>query len=130
LTGTKEEGTRKAGIAVRTAITMSVDVSYESTARFYDAAYAAMPSLGPDARFYERLAAEIGGPVLEVGCGTGRVLLPIATRGIECAGVDASPAMLDEFRRKPGAGMVALSCARMQSFDPDTACRGRMVVAY
>lgn len=49
--------------------------------------------------------------------GTGRVLLPIATRGIECAGVDASPAMLDEFRRKPGAGTIALSCARMQSFD-------------
>ncbi len=63
---------------------MAIDPSYESTARFYDAAYAAMPSLGPDAQFYEKLAAEIGGPVLEVGCGTGRVLLPIATRGIEC----------------------------------------------
>ena len=96
---------------------MAIDRSYESTARFYDAAYAAMPSLGPDARFYEKLAAEIGGPVLEVGCGTGRVLLPIATRGFECAGVDASPAMLGEFRRKPGAGTIALSCARMQSFD-------------
>jgi ubiquinone/menaquinone biosynthesis C-methylase UbiE len=96
---------------------MTIDPSYESTARFYDAAYAAMPSLGPDAQFYEKLAAEIGGPVLEVGCGTGRVLLPIATREIECAGVDASPAMLDEFRRKPGAETIALSCARMQSFD-------------
>ena len=72
---------------------MTVDPSYESTARFYDAAYAAMPSLGPDAQFYETLAAEIGGPVLEVGCGTGRVLLPIAARGIECAGVDSSPAI-------------------------------------
>lgn len=96
---------------------MAIDLPYESTARFYDAAHAAMPSLGPDAQFYEKLAAESGGPVLEVGCGTGRVLLPIATRGIECAGVDASPAMLDEFRRKPGAGTIALSCARMQSFD-------------
>ena len=96
---------------------MTIDPSYESTARFYDAAHAAMPSLGPDARFYEKLAAEIGGPVLEVGCGTGRVLLPIAARGIECAGIDASPAMLDECRRKPGAGSIALSCARMQSFD-------------
>ena len=93
---------------------MTIDPSYESTARFYDAA---MPSLGPDARFYEKLAAEIGGPVLKVGCGTGRVLLPIAARGIECAGIDASPAMLDECRRKPGAGAIALSCARMQSFD-------------
>jgi ubiquinone/menaquinone biosynthesis C-methylase UbiE len=96
---------------------MTIDLPYESTARFYDAAHAAMPSLGPDAQFYETLAAEIGGPVLEVGCGTGRVLLPIAARGIECAGIDASPAMLDECRRKPGAGAIALSCARMQSFD-------------
>ena len=102
---------------LRTTIPMIIDPSYESTARFYDAAHAAMPSLGPDAQFYEKLAAEIGGPVLEVGCGTGRVLLPIAARGIECAGIDASPAMLDECRRKPGAGAIALSCARMQSFD-------------
>ena len=33
---------------------MTIDVSYESTARFYDAASAAMPSLGPDAQFYEK----------------------------------------------------------------------------
>ena len=85
---------------------MTIDPSYESTARLYDAAYAAMPSLGPDAQFYEKLAAEIGGPVLEVGCGTGRVLLPIATHGIECAGIDASPAMLDEFAASLAPGRL------------------------
>jgi len=57
---------------------VTIDPAYESTARLYDAAHAAMPSLGPDAQFYEKPAAEIGGPALEVGCGTGRVLLPIA----------------------------------------------------
>lgn len=96
---------------------MSTDHSYESTARYYDGAYGAVPTLGPDAAFYQSLAGECGGPVLELGCGTGRVLLPIAARGIACTGVDASPAMLEEFRRKPGAGAVTLTCARMESFD-------------
>ena len=67
---------------------MTIDLSYESTARFYDAAYAAMPSLGPDAQFYETLAAEIGGPVLEVGWSwrvnlgdSGRVIRALAPAG-------------------------------------------------
>jgi len=96
---------------------MSTDLSYESTARYYDSAYGALPFLGPDAEFYKTLAVESGGPVLELGCGTGRVLLPIAARGIACAGVDLSPAMLEIFRRRPGAEAVALSCGRMESFD-------------
>jgi SAM-dependent methyltransferase len=96
---------------------MSTDQSYEDSAQYYDGAYGVVPTLGPDAEFYKSLALECGGPVLELGCGTGRVLLPIATRGIACTGVDASPAMLEEFRRKPGAEAVTLACARMESFD-------------
>ena len=53
--------------AAWTETPMTIDPTYESTARFYDAAYAAMPSLGQGAQFYEKLAADIGGPVLEVG---------------------------------------------------------------
>lgn len=96
---------------------MSTDESYEFSARYYDGAYRAKTTLGPDAAFYQALAVESGGPVLELGCGTGRVLLPIAARGIVCAGVDASPAMLGQFRRKPGAAAVTLVHARMESFD-------------
>jgi len=96
---------------------MSTNSSYEKSARYYDSAYAAIATLGPDVKFYEGLAVRSGGPVLELGCGTGRALIPIAARGIACAGVDASQAMLDEFRRKPGAAAVSLSCERMESFD-------------
>ena len=96
---------------------MSTDLSYEYSARFYDAAYEAIRALGPDAAFYHQLAVEGGGPVLELGCGTGRVLLPIAAQGIACAGVDASPAMLEQFRQKPGSAAVALTLGRMESFD-------------
>ena len=96
---------------------MSTTASYEYTARFYDAAYGEASAQRADAVFYQTLAAETGGPVLELGCGTGRALLPIAAGGIECAGVDLSPAMLAQFKRKPGAAAVKLSCASMESFD-------------
>lgn len=67
--------------------------SYHVAAKYYDSAYGAMRDL-VDAPFYLNLAKEFGGPVLEIGCGTGRVLLPIAREGIEIHGVDNSGPML------------------------------------
>ena len=43
-----------------------------------------------------------GGPVLEFGIGTGRLALPVAARGVKVVGVEASQAMVDALRRKPG----------------------------
>ena len=91
---------------------MSTTESYEYTARYYDAAYGELSAQRADIAFYQELAVQSGGPVLELGCGTGRTLLPIAARGLACTGVDLSPAMLDQFRRKPGAATVELCCAR------------------
>ncbi len=67
--------------------------SYHVAAKYYDGAYGAMRDL-VDAPFYLDLAREFGGPVLEIGCGTGRVLLPIARVGIEIHGLDNSGPML------------------------------------
>jgi SAM-dependent methyltransferase len=67
--------------------------SYKVTAEYYDDAYANAPNL-VDLPFYLELARRIGGPVLELGCGTGRVLLPIARAGIEIHGLDGSASML------------------------------------
>ena len=47
-----------------------------------------------DVGFFVEAAKESGGPVLEVGCGTGRVLIPTARAGIEISGLDLSPHML------------------------------------
>jgi SAM-dependent methyltransferase len=47
-----------------------------------------------DAEFYTELALESGGPALELGCGTGRLLLPIAGAGIEVTGLDLAKPML------------------------------------
>lgn len=96
---------------------MSTTESYEYTARFYDSAYGDSFTQRADAVFYQSLATETGGPVLELGCGTGRALLPIAAKGIACAGVDLSPMMLEQFKRKPGATAIKLSCGQMESFD-------------
>ena len=53
-----------------------------------------------DVNFFVEAAKESGGPVLEIGCGTGRVLIPTAKAGIEILGLDASPAMLTVCREK------------------------------
>lgn len=50
--------------------------------------------------FYRDLALQHGGPVLELGFGTGRVGLELARAGIEVTGLDRSEAMLEQARRK------------------------------
>jgi len=86
-------------------------------ARNYDALYGVMRDPSGDAAFYRALAQESGGPVLELGCGTGRVLLPIAALGIPCVGVDASPAMLAALRAKNPPPNLELVEGRMETFD-------------
>jgi SAM-dependent methyltransferase len=68
--------------------------TYHVIAKHYDAAYAAKQDL-VDLPFYLDLADQSRGPVLEIACGTGRVLLPIARKGIEICGVDNSQPMLN-----------------------------------
>jgi ubiquinone/menaquinone biosynthesis C-methylase UbiE len=47
-----------------------------------------------DVRFWQRMAARARGPVLELGCGTGRVTIPVARSGARVIGVDRSSEML------------------------------------
>lgn len=67
--------------------------TYHVIAKYYDGAYAAKQDL-VDLPFYLELAEQQGGPVLEIACGTGRVTLPIARKGLEICGVDNSAPML------------------------------------
>ena len=71
--------------------------SYSVTAKYYEGAYAAKQDL-VDLPFYLDLAQQIGGPILEIACGSGRVLLPIARKGIDIHGVDNSLPMLKILR--------------------------------
>lgn len=65
--------------------------------RYYDQAYRRRRH---DVRFYTGLAGESGGPVLELGVGTGRVALAIAKAGIEVVGVEPMPQMLERARER------------------------------
>jgi SAM-dependent methyltransferase len=71
---------------------------YISIAELYD--YVVPYRDRPDVGFFVEAAKECGGPVLEVGCGTGRVLIPTARAGVEITGLDLSPHMLEVCRRR------------------------------
>lgn len=72
---------------------------WDDYAAFYD--WENARTLGRrDVPFWKRLAAQTDGHVLELGCGTGRILVPLARAGIEIAGVDRSEPMLAFARRR------------------------------
>ena len=66
------------------------------------------------------------GPALELGIGTGRVALPLAARGVEVHGIDASAAMVAKLRAKPGGERIAVT---MGSF-VDVPVEGPFTLVY
>jgi SAM-dependent methyltransferase len=55
------------------------------------------------------LASLAGGPALEFAIGTGRIALPLRRRGIDVHGIELSPAMIGELRRRPGGHEVPVT---------------------
>ena len=53
--------------------------------------------------FYCELAKTVGGPVLEIACGSGLVTLPVAARGLDVTGLDLAHSMLEHARKKAEA---------------------------
>ena len=94
---------------------------YEAGAEFYDlvSPYQARR----DVAFFVEAARAATGPVLELGCGTGRVLIPTARAGALIVGLDASPAMLalcrQKLEREPEVVQDRATLARgdMRAFD-------------
>lgn len=60
-----------------------------------------------DVTFWRDVSLRTGGRVLELGCGTGRVTLPLARAGVPIVGVDRSAEMLAYARRRIGRARVA-----------------------
>jgi len=71
----------------------------EYVARFYDAVYAQVRD-GVDNDCYLEAMRSAGGPVLEIGVGTGRLFTEARRRGIEAWGIDTSEAMLERCRAR------------------------------
>jgi SAM-dependent methyltransferase len=90
-------------------ITWGADV-----AAAYDATSAAM--FEPDVLdpVVDRLAALAGGAAaLELAIGTGRVAIPLHARGVPVAGIELSPAMVEQLRAKPDADGIAVTIGDM-----------------
>ena len=59
--------------------------------------------------YYVDLALNAGGNCLDVGCGTGRVLIPIAQQGIKITGLDNSNVMIEECRKRLSSEGISAS---------------------
>ncbi len=79
----------------------------ERIAQTYDELYPELAATDPMVDLLHRLAGP--GPVLELGIGTGRVALPLARRGVEVHGIEASRAMVDLLRAKPDSNRLCVS---------------------
>lgn len=86
----------------------------DQVADVYDRMY------GPDDEAVACLADLAGaGPVLELGIGTGRLALPLAERGLEVHGIDASKAMVEKLRAKPGGDDIPVTIGDFADVEVD-----------
>jgi SAM-dependent methyltransferase len=74
------------------------------------------------------LLAELagGGRALDLGIGTGRLALPLQARGVEIEGIDASPAMVEKLRSKPGGREIPITMGNFA----DLAVEGRFSLIF
>ena len=95
-------------------------MDYNAWAEWYDVLHAAAPP--GEVEFYVEQAKQAGGPVLEIGVGTGRIAIPTAQAGVDVTGIDLEEAMLEKAREKvanagPLPGKVKLVQGDMRDFD-------------
>lgn len=98
------------------------ELMYDAVAKYFDLIH---QDLTEDIEFLAKLSAATDGPILELGCGTGRILGPLARKGHEVTGIDSNAAMLNLAHQKV-IGMtksirekVTLIKADMAHFDLD-----------
>jgi SAM-dependent methyltransferase len=74
------------------------------------------------------LLAELahGGRALELGIGTGRIAIPLAASGLDVQGIDASPAMVERLRAKPGGEAIPVTIGDMA----DVAVAGEFALVF
>jgi SAM-dependent methyltransferase len=99
--------------------------TYDAIAELYDPWSA---SVVEDVAFYLEEARRSGGPVLELGVGTGRIAVPIAADGIRVIGMDSSRAMLEVCARRAALAGVTLDLRVGDLREPPVAERVPLVI--
>ena len=90
-------------------------------AEVYDEMYPVVQSAPNVAATVDFLTSLAGaGPALELGIGTGRVAIPLAAAGVEVHGIDASTAMVERLRAKPGGETIPVTIGDFRDFSLDT----------
>ncbi len=98
---------------------------YDTIAELYDPWSA---SVVEDVGFYLQEARRSGGPVLELGVGTGRIAVPIAADGTRVIGIDSSRGMLDVCARRAALAGVELDLRVGDLREPPVAERVPLVI--
>jgi SAM-dependent methyltransferase len=90
--------------------------------------YDTRPEIPTDTDDTVAFLAEVAGKglVLELGIGTGRIALPLARRGLQVSGIDASPAMVAKLRQKPGGSRIPVTPGSFA----DVGVEGRFTLVY
>ncbi len=99
----------------------------QEIAQYYDETSAVMylpQVLNPTLDTLQQLATD--GPVLEFAIGTGRVGLALSARGMKVSGIEYSPHMAEQLRRKPGADAIELTVGDMK----ETRVPGSFTLVY
>lgn len=84
-------------------------------AESYDELYPPPPKTHPMIETLARLAG--GGPVLELGIGTGRIALPLASNGLTVHGIETSEEMIEKLRAKPGGESISVTIGDFANVD-------------
>lgn len=101
----------------------------DSIAEVYDRMYPSRVDVVPAVDALARLAGD--GPALELGIGTGRVALPLAARGVEVHGIDASEAIVAKMRAKTGGDAIPVAIGDFSRFGKDDSGQvGRFNLIY
>jgi SAM-dependent methyltransferase len=100
---------------------------FDPIVRFYDLLYAERDD---DLHMYRDFALVANGPILELGCGTGRALIPLALDGYQVTGVEFSEAMLDVARSKVEAAQLGDRATLIQGDMRDFDIPARFALAF
>ena len=100
--------------------------AYDKIARVYDPWSVTVVE---DVPFYLEEARRFGGPVLELGVGTGRIAVPLAAAGLEVVGVDLSTGMLEVARESAELAGVSIDLRHGDMRDPPVEGEFPLVIA-